>query len=259
MIKNVEQALHVAYEKNYNVILPQCNLFNTCYIEINPTVTKTSPIHPMGSPAYNHAHGHRKQSNFFEYNATTKFDTIVRDKIKSIFCIPPIPLNSNDIVVHLRSGDIMRPNPHPRYIVPPLCYYVNILNAHHYDTIYIISEDTHNPCLKPLLHTFPNSVFRIQSLKDDIGYILGASNLIVSFGTFVPELARLSTNNPKIYIPNYLLKPHPKWHHADTICNNLDIISINLSDYAESMYPWRATQIQKERIISYKGCTLVDC
>ena len=245
MLKNVENALHIAYANNFNVILPHSDLFNTCYIVINPTVSLASPIHPMGSPDDNIKHRRRPRSNFYQYDSmSTKYDTVVRQKIQSIFKIQPIPLNSNDVVVHLRSGDIMRPNPHRDYIVPPLCYYVELLNAHHYDTIYIISEDTNNPCLKPLLNMYPNAVFRIQSLNEDIGYILGASNLIVSFGTFVPELARLSSNNPKIYIPNYLQNLFKKWQTANTI-------SVDLSEYAKSMYPWRGTKAQKENIISY--------
>ena len=33
-------------------------------------------------------------------------------------------LNENDIVIHIRSGDIFISNPHPSYVPPPLCYYI---------------------------------------------------------------------------------------------------------------------------------------
>ena len=41
--------------------------------------------------------------------------------------IKRMELDENDVVIHIRSGDIFNKCPHPVYIMPPLSYYVNIL------------------------------------------------------------------------------------------------------------------------------------
>ena len=45
-------------------------------------------------------------------------------------------LDQNDIVIHIRSGDLFNNGPHPSYVPPPLSYYTNILNNIKYNKIF---------------------------------------------------------------------------------------------------------------------------
>ena len=141
-------------------------------------------------------------------------------------------LDENNIVIHIRSGDVFAINPHPKYVPPPLSYYVNILDKYKYDIIIIVCEDKINPIVNELLKLYPNSIHNINSLKDDVKIILGATNIIQSVGTFVNSLAKLSSNIKKIYSPELYKKELEKYYLINE--------------------PWRNTETQREIILNYK-------
>ena len=142
-------------------------------------------------------------------------------------------LNENDVVVHIRSGDIFSSKAHPAYVPPPLSYYVKEINKYKYEKIYIICEDTINPVINELLKIYKNAVYQKNSLEKDIRMILGATNIIFSVGSFIPALMLLSDNIKHVH----------------------DIASIEnfkeLEDYYKITKPWKNTQIQREYILSY--------
>jgi hypothetical protein len=50
--------------------------------------------------------------------------------------------------------------------MPPLSYYVEIINNNNFKNIYLIAEDTLNPCINSLLNMYPNIIFKINTLDD---------------------------------------------------------------------------------------------
>ena len=38
------------------------------------------------------------------------------------------PLGDNDLVIHIRSGDLFSKNPNSFYVPPPLCFYIQIVH-----------------------------------------------------------------------------------------------------------------------------------
>ena len=96
--------------------------------------------------------------NFF-YNSRMPFSKDIfkqnieeRNKIlQKAFLISTInKLPENDIVIHIRSGDIFSSNPHPNYVPPPLSYYTKEIDKYKYEKIHIICEDTINPVVNEL-------------------------------------------------------------------------------------------------------------
>ena len=69
-------------------------------------------------------------------------------------------LPENDVVIHIRSGDIFKSNPHPNYVPPPLSYYIKKLNKYKYEKIHIVCEDTVNPVVNELLKLYKNAVYK---------------------------------------------------------------------------------------------------
>ena len=140
-------------------------------------------------------------------------------------------LPENDIVIHIRSGDIFSSKPHPNYVPPPLSYYTKEIDKYKYEKIHIICEDTINPVVNELLKLYKNAVYEKNTLEKDIRIILGATNIIFSVGTFIPSLMLLSNNNKDFYGKS---------------CNNEE-----LKEYYKIMKPWKNTIVQRNYILTY--------
>ena len=130
-------------------------------------------------------------------------------------------LNENDVVIHIRSGDIFSSKPHPNYVPPPLSYYTKEIDKYKYEKIRIICEDTINPVVNELLKLYKNAVYEKNTLEKDIRIILGATNIIFSVGTFIPSLMLFSNNNKYLSLPKLkkyykIMKP---WKNTIKQCN----------------------------------------
>jgi hypothetical protein len=157
-----------------------------------------------------------------------------RNKIlKAAFLINNInKLPENDLVIHIRSGDIFsNSTPHPNFVPPPLSYYTKQIDKQKYQNIIIVCEDTVNPVVNKLLDLYKNSIYTENTLEEDIKLLLGATNVIFSVGTFVPALMRMSDNIKHLYG-----KP----------INNEE-----LQDYYIIMKPWKNTKKQRDYILTY--------
>ena len=184
------------------------------------------------------------KKNFF-YNSRLPFSNAIfkqnieeRNKIlQKAFLINNInKLPENDIVIHIRSGDIFRSKPHPNYVPPPLSYYTKEIDKYKYEKIHIICEDTINPVVNELRKLYKNAVYEKNTLEKDIRIILGATNIIYSVGTFIPSLMWLSNNN--------------KYMHGMTSDNGL-ANNEELKEYYKIMKPWKNTIEQRNYILTY--------
>lgn len=171
--------------------------------------------------------------------------------LKKIFKIKGnINLDDNDIIIHVRSGDIFNNKPHPSYIMPPLSYYTNILDNNNFNKIFLIAEDTKNPVIKKLVELYPNIIFKINNLYNDIELILSSKNIIESFGSFTKTLLLLSDNVKNIYKPSY---QYSFLYNSEKYKNNIiKIYNIELSDYRNKINNWKNTLEQREIMLTYK-------
>ena len=188
---------------------------------------------------YNNSKIITDESNFFYINRLPFSNDIFnqnneeRNKIlQKAFLINNInKLPENDIVIHIRSGDIFKSKPHPNYVPPPLTYYTKQIDKCKYEKIHIICEDTINPVVNELLKLYKNAVYEKNTLEKDIRILLGATNIIFSVGTFIPSLMLLSNNIKNLYGES---------------CNNKE-----LQDYYKFMKPWKNTKKQRDYILTY--------
>ena len=242
-IIQIKNALHIATYNNYNVILPQHEYFNTSYIIINKNVDATAPHITDKDEFYLCQQFKALNPEIFRSNTE-----IVSRIMKDIFIFKNIEsLGVNDLVIHIRSGDIFSASPHPEYIMPPLSYYTNIIENNTYDQIYLIAEDTLNPCINKLLELYPNIHFNIQSLEKDIEVVLSATNIVISYGTFITELLTVSDNIKNVYSPNY--SDYQTITLYETPHYNLTMI--DLTHYRDEMRPWTNTPHQINKMLSF--------
>ena len=98
----IKNALHIALFYQYNVIIPNHIFFTTRYININKRITRAS-------------RRLTNKYNFFYRDKITGIDQKlfnqngerVLEIMKKIFMIKNItPLATNDLAIHIRSGDI---------------------------------------------------------------------------------------------------------------------------------------------------------
>ena len=104
--------------------------------------------------------------------------------------VPRVKTGANELYVHVRSGDIFGEKINKYYGQPPLCFYEGIIKRWGFRRVYILTEDTRNPVIAPLVLRHKAKLIKAD-LPQTIGYVLGARNLVLSFGTFLPALLRL--------------------------------------------------------------------
>lgn len=163
------------------------------------------------------------EQNIEERNNLLKKSFLIKDVNK---------LDEDDLIIHIRSGDIFSDKPHGAYVPPPLAYYIKYINKIQHKRIIILSEDKKNPVINKLLQLYKNAEYNKRSLNDDIKIILGATKIIYSIGTFIPWLLFMSDNIKLVY-------GSPYSQHEE------------LKDYYQIMKPWRNTKIQRDYILNY--------
>lgn len=146
--------------------------------------------------------------------------------IDSIKC-----MGENDLVIHVRSGDITNFIPvssksrsgNYRYQIPPVSYYTQEINNHEYNRLVLVCEDRDNPVVDKLLEIYPSMEFRINNLEDDMKLILSAKNILMSIGSFIPSLCFISKYVKRLILPNHQERSWLRVLPPDVKRNNINI------------------------------------
>ena len=118
------------------------------------------------------------------------------------------PLDSKICLLHIRSGDQFnkKSKSHPIYVLPPLSYYIKIINEFNdkYDRFIIMTEpDLLNPCISKLKEYSNKVEILTNSPEEDYIYFLRAESIVLSFSTFSDTTVYLSPNLKNLYFWNY--------------------------------------------------------
>jgi len=178
-------------------------------------------------------------------------ESFVLDILKQLFTLNVDILESlheEDLVIHIRSGDIFSNDPLPYYVMPPLSYYINIIESNNYKSIHLLTEDRLNPCVDKLLELYPNIKFRLANLIDDVSVILTCKHIVMSFGTFVPALLLLSNYIQKVYVPSYICKVGKELIST----KNIEVVSTDLEQYIRRINGWRNTPEQRALMLEFE-------
>lgn len=113
--------------------------------------------------------------------------------------LPKVNLNKNDLIIHIRSGDIFQHKGEtdyaPDYSQPPLCFYQKILEQFKFSDIYIIAEDnTFNPVIEELKKKYPKIKYNQNSLEIDLSYLIYGYNIVGSISSFLISSIKLNDN-----------------------------------------------------------------
>ena len=239
-------ALQLAVYYRCDVVIPKHNFLNKTYIKLNKSNKKKRvKIFTIAKDCFQIKYIPKKTWRCLNHNTH-----IVKKILLSLFVYNPDRIyTDNDLIIHIRGGDIFDKNGKSvNYVTPPLSYYINIIDNNNYDRIVLISEDVLNPCVNELLSRYPNIEFNIQSFEKDISILMSAINIVESFGTLIPMLCSLSNNIKTIYRPSYQL---PCGGIRNKYLQNCKINIVKLNAYYKKQYPWRNMPHQRKYMLTY--------
>jgi hypothetical protein len=142
-----------------------------------------------------------------EFDPLLSSDAVSRElddlKTALVLELEPQALSDRHLVVHIRSGDIFDPVPHPSYGQPPLAFYLSVLGERDWDEVSIVCEDDLNPVVRALERScrergVPCSIVSGE-LASDVAYLLRARKLVAGTGTFMPAVVALSHNTDEVF------------------------------------------------------------
>ena len=239
-IVQLNNAIHIALYYKHNIVFKEEHeLFNLKLISDYFSKYKNEEI--ISGKFY-----YRNQTNYPHYIYNKNNEEKIK-LLKDAFLIKNVnKLDENDLVVHIRSGDIFNTCINNDYIPPPLSYYIEEINKVKYKKLIILSENKENPIVDKLLNIYKNAIYNENSLKEDIKIILGTSQIIYSVGSFIPSLLKISNNikySVGFNLPknlDYSMFKHP-WLHSD-----------KNEEYFKKLYPWKCTKEQIDFMLSFK-------
>lgn len=162
------------------------------------TSLRHSEVHVVGNPFFERPILGEKISPEERTRAYVK----LRTQLSGLSIGPS--LSRENLVIHLRGGDVFKKNPHREYGQPPLCFYVKILEEFNWSGVTIVHQDNQNPVLKPLLARIKRMGVSLHvqssSLEEDVGLILRAHSVASSRGTFIPAITGLSSSIQKVFL-----------------------------------------------------------
>lgn len=124
---------------------------------------------------------------------------IIREEV--IANIPKFENTPDDLVIHIRSGDVFIDQEINRnYGQPPLCFYQKVIDDNNFKNIYLISNGNENPTVNKLLTLYPKIKFIHRTIEEDISVIIYSYNLVMSISTFPLTLVRLNNHLKKMFV-----------------------------------------------------------
>jgi glycosyltransferase involved in cell wall biosynthesis len=114
-------------------------------------------------------------------------------------------VNSDDLVLHFRAGDIFRQSkpPHQSYGQPPASYYLAAVDREKPSRVWLVFEDRSNPCIDAVGAALRSRGLEVLeqsgALKEDLRVLLTASRLVAGRGSFAHMVAHLSERLCKAY------------------------------------------------------------
>jgi hypothetical protein len=173
----------------------------------------------------------------------------IRPALKLALEQPALP--SDHIVLHVRSGDLFAPDPHPAYFQPPLALYLRPLQEQVWGHVHVVFEDFGNPVVQALVAWCAEKSLPLTlhswGLPRDLAVLLRAHTLVVGRGTFMPGVVALSQNAREVhsYGP---LDEGGVWGLGHI--HNLIYADRNEA-YLRRVRPWRHRPSQRELMLSF--------
>ena len=172
--------------------------------------------------------------------------------------LPIVHTKPDDLYIHIRGGDIFKPNPSTAYAQPPLCFYERIINNNKFNDIYIISMDRRNIVLNALLNKYKNIIYKHNSYEYDIALLINAFNIAASISSFLISSIKFNDKLKNFWEYDiYRICEKFLWlhHHLYKFDIKYKIHTMKSSDiYARKMFKWYKSKSQLKLMLE-DNCT----
>jgi len=112
-------------------------------------------------------------------------------------------ITGNDLVIHVRSGDIYFRERVGNWGQPPVAYYEKIIREEQWSRVFVVCEDNESPVLLPIAALCDSlgieHFFQSGTLAEDLALLASATNLVVGRGTFAPAIVLLNMALEKVF------------------------------------------------------------
>lgn len=148
------------------------------------------------------------------------------------------PLGDDELVIHVRSGDITLKNgAHPGYGQPPLAFYRKVIAVRRWAAVHVVTENDLNPVTRMIV-TYCEKISMTVTvvsgeLAADLAFLLRARTLVVGRGTFGCAISAMSKNLRSVHMFESWFCPwgNPivtinKWHDLGGVYRN-EVLSGN--------------------------------
>jgi hypothetical protein len=109
-----------------------------------------------------------------------------------------------DLVIHLRSGDVFGDRPHAGYAPPPLAYFVSAVQRSGARSVRVVAQDLLHPYLRPLDSVLARLGIDLKvqsaSVNTDLSVMSSAPRLCLSQGTMGLAAAWLSSAAEQVFV-----------------------------------------------------------
>jgi hypothetical protein len=127
----------------------------------------------------------------------------ILNQLRSVFVMPEAAV-TDDLVIHLRSGDVFDQIPHAGYAPPPLQFFVAAVEKSRSRSVRIVSQDRRHPYLDSLVSSLAGRGVDVSiqssSMVDDLSVLLSAPKLCLSQGTMGLAAAWLSQRAREVFV-----------------------------------------------------------
>ena len=154
--------------------------------------------------------------------------------------------DKNDLLIHIRSGDIFDDG-HPYYIQNPLNYYLELISR--YDkAIVVSSQPFNNPVIAYLIDN-PKVEIQSSTIEEDFNILTNAKNLATSgVGTFAIAAAMCSKKIENLYYSDLFFN-----HHLNpTMLKKVNHIKFKFENYLKIGEIWDGTSQHVSKMLSDK-------
>ena len=194
------------------------------------------------------------RSNFYNIKPPIRIHFLRQQIINNL---PKVKINREDLVVHIRSGNVFKNYFHNKYAQPPLCFYINILKKFKFNNVSLISKDDYNPIVKKLINKFSHVSFIKSDLQRDVSILLNAFNIVGSISSFLISILQLNYNLEYFWDFNmYKISEKINHFHFDfnkLPHNNFTVFRMEPSlSYKNKMFNWKHSKSQLKLMIKDK-------
>ncbi len=177
--------------------------------------------------------------------------------LQELFAVEPDPtVAADEMVVHLRSGDVFGADPHPDYSPPHLGYYTSAV-AHAVEhgavsSVRLVCQDLVHPLIEPLRAWCRDRGLGVtvqvsDDLHADVATLVAGRTLCISQGTLGLSAGWLSPVLRTVYLP-------PGAHVSDLLDLGIRVLEADLPGTGE---PWRASADQVAALARETGPVLL--